>query len=119
MNKESLKFLRKHFKISARKKISWGIIEEKSTVNSQISYYKPGVYIEDSNLFLDIAARRFYTANSCKKIYPATRKAERLCYRYTVKDNPELSIVRSKTYIADILYPTIYSKDLETEDVLL
>lgn len=118
MNKESLKFLRKHFKISARKKISWGIIEEKSDVNNRISY-KPGVYIEDSNLFLDIAARRFYTANGYKKIYPATRKAERLCYRYTVKDNPELSIVRSKTYIADILYPTIYSKDLETEDVLL
>ena len=39
-------------------------------------------------------------------------------YRYTAKENRKLSITRSKTYISDVYYSAIYSKELENEILL-
>ena len=53
-----------------------------------------------------------------RRVYPANRTTEKLSYRYTAKENPMLMICRSKTYIADVYYPAIYSKELENEMLL-
>ena len=117
-NKETLKFLREYFKIPANKTIGWAIIKEVA----DYPCCKPGVYIEGSDLFLDIAEKRFYTNYSSplifRRAYPATRTAQKHTYRYTAKDNPQLSITRAKTYITDIYYPAIYSKELEKDKLL-
>lgn len=120
MKTETLKFLREYFKIPASKKISWAIIEETSANGK--TEYKPGIYIEGSNVYLDIAKRRFFSKVSnrtiSRRVYPANRTTEKLSYRYTAKENPMLMICRSKTYIADVYYPAIYSKELENEMLL-
>ncbi|MDO4162334.1 MAG: hypothetical protein Q4D80_04955 [Pseudomonadota bacterium] len=115
-NRESLAFLREYFRIPANKKIGWGIIEECLEKNGKTEY-RPGVYIENSRVYLDIAKRRFFTQMSSplisRCIHPAVKTRQGLACCYTAKDNKNLSIVRSRTYITDIFYPAIYSKELE------
>lgn len=120
MKTETLKFLREYFRIPASKKIGWAIIEEIS--ENGATEYKPGIYIENSHVYLDIAKRRFFSIISnriiSRRVYPAFRTAEKLSYRYTAKENRKLSITRSKTYISDVYYSAIYSKELENEILL-
>lgn len=118
MTKETLKFLREYFRIPGNKKIGWGIIEE---INASGTEYRLGVDIIETNLFLDVALRRFYSKvqlrSISRKIYPAVRRScDRLNYEFVAENG--LRIKRSKTFIADIYYPAVYSKELEEEGAL-
>jgi len=114
---ETLKFLRNYFHIPESRKICWGIIEE---IVENETAYRPGVCISGSSLYLDIAGRRFFstvkTPKITRQIYPAVRRTVKDGFYFTAKEK-NLSIVRSKSYIADIYYPALYSKALEQDIV--
>ncbi len=118
MKTETLKFLREYFRIPKSRKISWGIVEETSATGTE---YRLGVVIRGTNLFLDVALRRFYSQvelrSVSRKIYPAERKSnDRFNYVFIAENG--LSIKCSKTFIVDIYYPALYSKQLIKEGAL-
>ena len=118
MIKETLKFLREYYRIPQNKKICWGIIKEVSSTGTE---YRLGVIIKGTNLFLDVALRRFYSTvvltRVSREIFPATRRScDKLSYEFVAENG--LSIKRSKTFISDIYYPMIYDKHLEEETLL-
>ncbi|MBQ8630412.1 MAG: hypothetical protein IJ479_01680 [Alphaproteobacteria bacterium] len=118
MIKETLKFLREYYRIPRNKKICWGIIEEISASGTE---YRLGVDVRGTNLFLDVALRRFYSKvqlrSVSRKIYPAVRRSfDKLHYEFVAENG--LRITRSKTFITDIYYPVLYSRQLEQEGAL-
>lgn len=118
MKQETLKFLREYFRIPGNRKIGWGIIEEISASGTE---YRLGVDVRETNLFLDVALRRFYSKvqlrSVSRKIYPAVRRScDKLNYEFVAENG--LRIKRSKTFIADIYYPALYGKQLEKEGAL-
>lgn len=118
MIKETLKFLREYYRIPGNKKIGWGIIEEKTAAGTE---YRLGVIVKGTDLYLDVALRRFYSRivrrSVSREIFPAVRTScDALNYEYTAENG--LSIKRSKSFISDIYYPAVYSKELEEEGAL-
>lgn len=118
MIKETLKFLREYYRIPRNKKIGWGIIKETTAAGTE---YRLGVIVRGTDLYLDVALRRFYSRvlrrSVSREIFPAVRKScDTLNYEFTADNG--LSIKRSKTFITDIYYPAVYSKQLETEGAL-
>lgn len=80
-----------------------------------------GVIIKGTDLFLDVALRRFYSRvllrRVSRKVFPAVREChDKLRYRFIA--NNGLVIIMSKTFIRDIHYPVIYGKHLEKETLL-
>ncbi len=116
----NLKFLQEYFRIPANKKIGWGIIETQEKDKDPV--YALGIYIQNSNVYIDVGKRRFFSEVSNamikKKIHPARQIKSGFGCCYKAKDNPNIKIFRSKSYLADVYYTAIYSKDLE-EDIIM
>jgi hypothetical protein len=119
-NYESIRFLREYFHIPRTKKVSWCLVEEKNEKTGDRDI-RLGLQIAGSDLYLDVAARRFYTAGTCgpitRNLYPAIRRSYNHVYWFIAGEQPYLSKEVSKTYIADIYYPAMYNKNLLAEQL--
>jgi hypothetical protein len=119
-NYESIRFLREYFHIPRTKKASWCLVEEKNEKTGGRDV-RLGVQVAGSDLYVDVAARRFYTAGTCgaitRTLYPANRSSYGYVFWFISPEPPYLSKEVSKTYIADIYYPTVYQKNFLAEQL--
>lgn len=122
--KQDLKFLREYFKIPKYVKVCWGLVEEER-VGIEVSV-RPCLIVGTSHeggkkIYLDIAQRRFYTEVSLqyfdRKVHPAKRQCRKDCDVWITK-NGRLNASRSKNWVQDIYYPTIYNKNFKDELLL-
>ena len=104
----TFKYLKELFGIPQKMKVSWGLLETKSKPNLVL-------VLQNSNLYLDIAGRRFYGRQNVK-IYPARRTVlDKGTYLFSVikQDGQSLGRLLPKTYLDDVMYATRYSAELE------
>lgn len=58
---EKLEFLKGIFNLK-NKEVDWGVVQENTYEdNEKVVEHKPGLYIKDSRVFVDLYARRFYS----------------------------------------------------------
>lgn len=110
----SLAFFREYYHIPASVRLSWALVVE--TVDGR-QETRLGIQLPDRpGLYLDVAMRRFFTETEIfhgrisRKAYPASRISGK--DRYTFVAENGLSRDFPKSYIRDIYFTSVYSRDL-------
>ena len=88
------------------KAVEWAIIEERSDDNTAPEL-KPGLYIKGSRVYVDLCARRFFSTlhflELQRRVYPARRvNIGQGCIALEAKQQPDIHITLSRTFIQDI-----------------
>lgn len=102
------------------KVVRWAVVEE---ISSNITDYKPGLFIKGSRVYVDLYARRFYSTVKLdfleRKVYPARRvRAEGGAIVLEAKDAPDKYVILPQTFINDIFGTTIYGEWMEGRLIL-
>ena len=138
---EKLEFLKGIFNLK-NKEVDWGVVQETTYEdNEKVVEHKPGLYIKDSHVFVDLYARRFYSIIKLPEIkreilpaklliiteetmfanddtddtddIPSEKKAVLIA-----KDNDSIKIVLPEDFIEYLFEDTIYNPGME-ESLLL
>ena len=112
----SLKFFRDFYRIPRTVGIGWCIIVERSATGENV---RLGVSLPANNKVIDVAARQFIQIGLPTLVtyhaYPAVRKVEG---DEVVFSGSGYEIKVPKTYVTDIYYRSVYSKEM-VQDTLL
>ena len=107
------------------KSIGWAIIEEKIMCSdgAQTVELKPGLIIKGSRVYVDLFARRLFSAIKLpeleRNVYAARKeKAENGMITFVVKEDNEKSLFLPKTFINDIYNVTRYGAWMEEQSLL-
>ena len=107
------------------KSIGWAIIEEKIMCSdgAQTVELKPGLIIKGSRVYVDLFARRLFSAIKLpeleRNVYAARKeKAENGMITLVVKEDNEKSLFLPKTFINDIYNVTRYGAWMEEQSLL-
>lgn len=105
------KFFRRCFRIPERQSLRWCIIEE---ITGEKTEWRLGILLVGSDLYLDVACRRFFsqieTRAVTRRCYPAERIPHRDHYAYRA---PGAAVLRKpKSYVRDIYYPALFDREL-------
>ena len=113
------------------KKVEWGLIEEITCPKEKNTWglivpngeqnveYKPGLYIKNSRVYVDIFARRYFSTIELKdtitrKIHRARLKALQGGYIIIeARDDPSKHIVLGRHFVDDIYNVTVYGEWME------
>ena len=134
---EKLEFLKGIFNLK-NKEVDWGVVQENTYEdNEKVVEHKPGLYIKDSRVFVDLYARRFYSIIKLPEIKREILPAKLLIVSeetiftddevdtssekkavLIAKDNDSIKIVLPEDFIEYLFEDTIYNPGME-ESLLL
>lgn len=138
---EKLEFLKGIFNLK-NKEVDWGVVQETTYEdNEKVVEHKPGLYIKDSRVFVDLYARRFYSIIKLPEIKREILPAKLLIITeetmfanddtddtdditsenkavLIAKDNDSIKVVLPEDFIEYLFEDTIYSPGME-ESLLL
>lgn len=118
MRKETIAYLREFFRIPKGKRLRWCIVKEVSQSGTEL---RLGVMFVGTNLYIDVAERRFFSATNCagveRSVYQAWRKSLPNGCEFSSSDGG-LSIQKPRNYIADLYRSAVYDKELLGEVIL-
>lgn len=113
-NYNSFAFFRKYYHIPESCRLSWALVIEKFSDNTEV---RLGIIFTDRpGTYLDVAMRRFFSevtifnGNGVRKAFPARRIAEKDRYRFVCEDG--LTAEFPKNFIRDIYFTSVYTPDI-------
>lgn len=106
----TFKFFREYFRIPQRIALQWCVVKEASSLGTEL---RLGVLLKGTDLYIDVAMRRFFHQIDSPAVrrlcFPACRKDCGSDYEYRTEEG--WRFIRSKRYIRDIYFTSIYHKD--------
>lgn len=114
-NSFNLKFFRDFYRIPKTVGVYWCILVERSFQGENV---RLGVGLADNNKVIDVAARTFVQIGSFPVSYHAYKADRKVEGDEVVFTGSGYEVRVPKTYVADIYYRSVYSKEL-AQDALL
>lgn len=110
---EKIEFLKKLHNLQG-KEVEWCLIEETTAGGTS---YKLGLSVIGTRLYVDVAARRFFSTVNLRefsrKIYPADEIESQEVIVFEARDDNEKYIILPPTFLEDIYGVMLYDKSLE------
>lgn len=107
----TFKFFRNYFHIPARIPLQWCLIRESSKLGDNL---RLGILLKGTDRYIDVAMRRFFQTIDCplikRECSPAQRHAQKNDYTYISEAG--WTLTKSKHYIRDIYFCSIFSEEL-------
>lgn len=113
--KFTLTFLREYYRIPKRMKLQWCIVEEVSRSRSgePERELRPGVLLSGTNLYIDIAQRRFFSTLKIGNVSRTAHAAKRTGDgNHFVFSADGLTVRVDKNYVQDLYYTSVYREEL-------
>lgn len=105
------RFFRQYFNFPQNMALQWCIVKETMGKTTEL---RLGIALKGSDLYIDVAMRRFFSRIDCPAIqrcyFPATRTGKKDRYEYRYPDGWYIS--KPKSYIRDIYSTSWYNKNL-------
>lgn len=97
-----------------KKDVEWAVIKEETPTKVT---YKPGLKIKNSSLYLDLLARRLFSAADLpeikRKVYAAEKIDNGEMVAFVAKDDTGVQVVLPSSFLTDVYLPAWYDQSLE------
>lgn len=107
----TFRFFRHHFGLPARAGLEWCVVREITPAGCEL---RLGIALKGTELYIDVAMRRFFSQVECPAITRRCHAADRIdrkdFYEYRTADGWTLS--RPKHYIRDIYRTSHFDKEM-------
>lgn len=104
-------FFRRYFGLPRRSALEWCVVKESTREGTQL---RLGVRLKGTNLYIDVAMRRFFHEVDIplirRRCFPARRIGRPGEYEYRTGEGWGIS--KPKSYVRDIYYNSVFSKEL-------
>lgn len=113
----TFKFFRQYFNLPRSIALQWCVVEEASPRETE---FRLGIALKGTDLYIDVAMRRFFSRIDCPAIRRsyclAKRVSKKDCYEYRPSNGQILS--KPKHYIRDIYSSSWYDKEFLNQSFL-
>lgn len=107
----TFKFFRQYFNLPRNMVLEWCIIKESTPKQTEL---RLGIALKGTDLYIDVAMRRFFSLIDCPAIQRCYFPARRICQKdeYQYQNPGGWVISKPKNYIRSIYSSSWYNKDL-------